>query len=104
MTDKIKTPMDPTKLMDHTVKHPGFTGEYEFELVFILLGERVERKARIEWELTPEWPYYDMHLKRIYKGIPGSSLSLKLLSKPETDFHKRSRRSKPKWVWCESSA
>ena len=48
------------ELQDYSSKYPGFRGELEFDWTVALLGQTVTRKARILYEHTPEWEYYDL--------------------------------------------
>ena len=48
--------------------NPGFIGEAEFDLEMILVGERVVRRARIKFEYTPEWEYFDLKKQALFTG------------------------------------
>jgi len=49
-------------------KFPVFTGIFEFDLTFKLLGKRVTRPARVEYTFTPEWESFDLHEKAPFVG------------------------------------
>lgn len=75
--------------------HPPFSGHLEFTLTIGLLGKKVERDARIKFELVPEWPYLDPTTNKIVEGWPRSEMSIEVLSKP---FYGSRSEREPRWV------
>jgi hypothetical protein len=47
---------------------PAFTGVFEFDLTVEVFGQRVTRKAKAEYEFTPEWEYFDLHKQAPFAG------------------------------------
>jgi hypothetical protein len=64
---------------------PAFAGRIEFDLTVEVFGKRVTRKARAEYEFTPEWEYWDLHKRASYEGWPGSAIRVEYLTVPEAD-------------------
>lgn len=62
------------ELWEHSEKHPAFTGVFEFNLVVELLGQKVERRARLKYSWTPGWEYFDLVQGRVMVGWPGNTI------------------------------
>jgi hypothetical protein len=86
---------------EHTRKHPAFVGRLEFDISFTILGKRVKRKARAEYEFTPDWPYFDLQKKEPFVGWPGSIMTLHVLTVPHPDD---TDAEEPHWVQMEDLA
>jgi hypothetical protein len=68
---------------DYSSKYPGFRGELEFDWTVALLGQTVTRKARILYEHTPEWEYYDLRKDALSTGWESSSYQIEMQAEPE---------------------
>jgi hypothetical protein len=68
---------------DYSSKYPGFRGELEFDWTVAFLGQTVTRKARILYEHTPEWEYYDLRKNGLYTGWDSSSYQIEMQAEPE---------------------
>ncbi len=60
------------QLSRYSFSYPGFRGEFEFDLTIAFLGTSTMRKAKVVYEHTPEWEYYDLRKKALYTGWSGS--------------------------------
>ena len=47
------------------------------------LGQSVPRKARVVYEHTPEWEYYDVRKDALYTGWESSSYQIEMQAEPE---------------------
>jgi hypothetical protein len=74
-------------------RNPGFRGVFEFDIGIEILGKRVERRAKIDYTLTPDWEYWDLNKKALFTGVYSSSFKLSLLAMPEKD-----EEDKPEWT------
>jgi hypothetical protein len=74
-----KTEQEEGALWDYTSKYPAFKGELPFDLTITLLGKSVTRKAKVVYDHTPEWPYYDLQKKAEF----GSEHHIELAAVPE---------------------
>jgi hypothetical protein len=83
-----------------SLENPGFSGDIEFDLTFELMGTKSIRRAKVHYEYTPEWEYFDLKKKALYVGIEGSVMSISLLTSPDDKPEKRqgSTDEKPEWV------
>ena len=79
----------------HSHKHPPFVGFYELKIGFELLGKKVQRDARIKFELVPGWPYFDPVKQEIFEGWESSNMSIEVLVKP---FYGSREERKPVWA------
>lgn len=89
---------------EHTHHYPAFSGIYEFDMAFEMMGIRMERKARADYTHTPEWDYFDLNKGCVTSGWPGGSIALEVLTVPNpdawttsTDGRRRMERLKPVW-------
>ena len=48
-----------------------------------MLGKSVTRKAKLVYEHTPEWPYFDLRKQAEFTGWESSSFHLELAAVPE---------------------
>jgi hypothetical protein len=63
-----KTEQEERALSDYSFKYPAFKGELPFDMTLTLLGKSVTRKAKMVYEHTPEWPYYDLRKQAEFTG------------------------------------
>jgi hypothetical protein len=56
------------QLLDYSHKFPGFRGELEFDWTVAFLGQSVTRKARVVYQHTPRWEYFDLRKDALYTG------------------------------------
>jgi hypothetical protein len=77
------TEQEERELLDYSHKFPGFRGQLEFDWTVALLGQTVTRKARILYEHTPEWGYYDLRKDALYTGWESSSYQIEMQAEPE---------------------
>lgn len=95
------------ELWEHSEKHPAFKGVFEFNLVFEVLGQKVERRARLNYSWTPEWEYFDLVQGRVMVGWPGNTIGpVEVLAVPEgerwtTSAGGRSVKIKKTPVWTK---
>jgi hypothetical protein len=82
----------------HALKHPGFMGATEFEIAFEALGVKCVRKARVTWERTPHWPYYDLHKRSVVTMPAGGGMGLEIWAIPD----EIAWRPTPKGSWKKS--
>ncbi len=60
-----------------------------------MLGERVERRARLEYDFTPAWEYFDLHLKKLFTGWEQWGVSIAMLTQAEVEDDADVERSEP---------
>jgi hypothetical protein len=72
----------------YTNANPAFSGILEFDLDLGMLGKKVSRKARMIWECTPDWKYFDLKQQRIIKGWPHDTMHMEVLAVLEGEFWK----------------
>lgn len=87
----------------YSEEHPGFAGQFEFEIEIGLLGKRAKRRARVNFTQTPDGEYFDLHENRVRVGWGMGSFGLEVLALPELDEDqapgkRRSRKRTQKWV------
>lgn len=71
---------------EHSFQHPAFTGTVELDLEFVMLGERVTRRIRLEYDYTPDWEYYDLTLAKPFVGWgPSWGIGISLYAQPEDE-------------------
>ena len=93
------TEQQEDELMRYSMRHPAFQGELEFDLTFTLLGRSITRKAKVCYEHTPEWEYWDLRKKAPFRGWPGSSWQLEVAAVPgEYDEDENLVEGTPHWV------
>jgi len=82
------------------MKNPGFSGTIEFSVAITVLDKTTVRKARLEYEYTPEWEYFDLKKQALYVGSALSTTTLLMLTAPEEGLAERSGSTdeKPEWV------
>jgi hypothetical protein len=87
---------------DYSFRFPAFKGELEFDLEIAFLGKSVSRKAKIVYEHTPEWEYYDLRKKALHTGWSGSSYYIEVAAIPEEwDGDGNPVQGTPYWVRLE---
>jgi len=93
-------------LMEYSEKNPAFSGVLEDTVTIVLFGQAITRRFRIAYDMTPEWPYFDLSQGKEMKGWEQSRMSFEICVKDEEVhfFTKNgkpiSRRAKEKWVIC----
>jgi len=60
----------------------AFEGEITFDLEIEMFGHRTVRTAKVTYEHTPEWPYYDPATDSEVEGIGEARYELWLLAEP----------------------
>ncbi len=75
--------LEEFRVRQHVHNYPGFKGELEFDIEFDLLGFRVKRRARAQYEHTPEWEYFDLKKQALFTGFASSTYGLSLLTVPD---------------------
>jgi len=80
---------------------PAFTGTVDFEIKFEVLGHTVTRKARLDYEHIPEWPYYDIETGEEVVSTFTSTMGLQILAVPDPsqDFEVP-EDAEPSWIKC----
>ena len=79
----------------HADQHPGFDDAIEFDIEMEMLGLRFTRRAKIEFQYTPEWEYFDLVKNKAYVGNWSSSLCLWLYAVPDNPGMEN---DPPSWV------
>ena len=93
------TEAQENQLSDYSFSNPGFRGELEFDLTIAFLGTSTTRKAKVVYEHTPEWEYYDLRKKAPYTGWGSSSYHIEVEAVPEEqDDEGNAIPGKPYWV------
>jgi len=84
---------------DYSRKWPAFKGELEFDMAFDFLGQRITRKAKVVYEHTPEWEYFDLRKHAPYVGSEGTMYHLEILAVPQ-EYHDGGPMTfgEPHWV------
>jgi hypothetical protein len=70
---------------NYSTKHPAFQGTLEFDLTFELYGQRVTRKARVEYTFAPEWEYWDLKKNAPSVGWGSATFGMSILTVPEDE-------------------
>jgi hypothetical protein len=97
------TEIEEREQLDYSQKYPGFRGELEFAWTVAFLGQTVIRKARVAYQHTPEWEYYDLHKNAPYTGWDSSSCRIEMQAVPVEDWdgEGKSIPGTPYWVSLE---
>ena len=53
----------------HHCNNPAFKGILEFDLTIGWLGKQITRRARVDYEHTPEGEFYDLQKKKLVVSI-----------------------------------
>ena len=80
------TEQEERELLDYSQKFPGFRGEIEFDWTVAFLGQSVTRKARVVYQHTPDWEYFDLLKNAPYKGWDSSSYRIEMQAVPVEDW------------------
>lgn len=72
---------DPTTDFDEP--NLPFRGEIPIELEIELLGERSRRKAKIVYDYSPAWDYWDVESQSERSGTAEGSIGISVLADPE---------------------
>jgi hypothetical protein len=80
------TEIEERELLDYSQKFPGFRGELEFDWTVAFLGQTVTRKARVVYQHTPDWEYFDLLKNAPYKGWDSSSYRIEMQAVPVEDW------------------
>jgi hypothetical protein len=78
-----KTEQESDALSHYSFRYPAFKGELPFDLTFTFLGKNVTRKAKVIYEHTPKWPYYDLRKQAEFTGWEGTKYHIELQAVPE---------------------
>jgi hypothetical protein len=71
-------------------------------LTISLLGHTVTRRAKVVFEHTPDWPYYDLREQAEFTGWPGSSYHIEVEAVPEEyDEDDKRVEGQSEWVQLE---
>jgi hypothetical protein len=97
-----KTEQEERVRSDWSWKHPAFRGELPFDLTLTFLGQNVTRKAKLIYEHTPEWPYYDQLKQEEYTGWEGTKYHIELAAVPQ-EYHDDGTMTEgePEWFHAE---
>jgi hypothetical protein len=94
-----RTEQEEQALHDYSFNYPGFKGELHFDLTFTFLGKSVTRKAKVVYEHTPEWPYYDLRKQAEFTGWDSYHYHIELQAVPEEHHDDRTITfGTPRWV------
>jgi hypothetical protein len=100
-----KTEQEESELSRYSIRYPGFRGELEFDLTISFLGNAVTRKAKVVFEHTPEWPYFDLNKRAEFKGWHGTCYHVEVAAVPESDHEDGTTTfGTPYWVHLEDIA
>ena len=85
--------------MDYSMRFPGFRGELEFDMTIAFLERSITRRAKVGFEHTPEWEYFDLRKQTPYVGREGTGYHIELRAVPEEyDGDDNPIEGKPYWV------
>ena len=94
-----KTEVEDRALSNYSFSYPGFKGELPFDLTISLLGKSVTRKAKVAYEHTPEWPYYDLPKQSQFTGWESTKYHIELQAVPEEyDDDGTMTFGTPRWI------
>jgi hypothetical protein len=96
-----KTEQEERALRDYSFEYPGFKGELLFDLTVTLLGKSVTRKAKVVYEHTPGWPYYDLRKQAEFKGWDSTKYHIELAAVPEVYESDGWTEAAPEWFKSE---
>src|SRR5262249_16170302 len=97
-----KTEQEENALSEYSFKYPAFKGELPFDLTFGFLGKSVTRKAKVVYEHTPEWPYYDLRKQAEFTGWESSHYHVELAAVPEVyESDDTVTEGEPEWFEME---
>jgi hypothetical protein len=83
----------------YSMSYPAFRGELEFDLNISFGGEAFTRKAKVVYEHTTEWEYFDLRKQQPFKGRAGTGYHIEILAVPEEyDDDDQPMEGKPYWV------
>lgn len=84
---------------DYSYKWPAFKGELEFDMSFEFLGQKVTRKAKVTYEHTPEWEYFDVRKRAPHVGSEHTMYHLEIQAVPQ-EYHDEGPMTlgEPYWV------
>lgn len=80
-----KTEAEEDERSRYSMRYPGFRGELEFDLTIAFLGNTVTRKAKVVYEHTPEWSYFDLNKRAEFTGWHGTCYHIEVAAVPEQD-------------------
>ena len=87
------------ELHQYALRYPAFRGEIEFDLALTLLGKSITRKAKVVYEHTPDWEYWDLRKNALFRSWPSSSWHLEVQAVPdEYDDDENVVEGEPYWV------
>jgi hypothetical protein len=65
------------------MRNPGFRGELELDMTIGFLERSITRKAKVVYEHTPDWEYFDLRKQAPYVSRGGSGYHVEVLAVPE---------------------
>src|SRR5262249_13687977 len=80
------TEQDERERLDYSSEYPGLRGEIVFDWTMAFLGQTVTRKARVVYQHTPNWEYFDLHKNAPYTGWDSSSYRVEMQAVPVEDW------------------
>jgi hypothetical protein len=100
---RVKIMPDHEEQSQYSSDNCGFEGKYEFDLTVEMLGRRITRRARVLYEHTPLWPYFDRKKNGLcVADIPETMLSLEILAMPR-EFHEDGTVTDKAPYWVEAN-
>lgn len=78
----------------HSHRCPGFDSVIKCKLAWEIFGQRIERDARIAFECSPNWTYYDLKKKALFTGWGSTSYTVEVHVRFSDDDGKR----RSKWI------
>ena len=82
-------------------RNPAFKGALEFDVTIEWLGKRVTRRARVDYEHTPEGEFYDLQKKALcISGVDQCSYTFHIHAVPE-EFHDDGKVTEGKRHWVK---
>jgi hypothetical protein len=96
------TEADERALSDYSFRHPAFEGELPFDLTISFLGKTVTRRAKVVFEHTPEWEYWDLQKKASFMGWSGTSYHIEVAAVPQVyERDETVTEAPPEWFRME---
>jgi hypothetical protein len=81
MQDENDTVDMMAKFQEHQ-ERPGFIGTHDFPIVIEIGSVRTQRRARIAYQHTPEWEYFDLNKKALRIGGGSWTYAIHVLAEP----------------------
>jgi hypothetical protein len=77
------TELEETESSRYSMRYLAFRGDLEFDMTIAFLGQSGTRKAKVVYEHTPEWEYFDERKQAPYEGRGGTIYHLEIVAVPE---------------------